>query len=95
MANGPNVEPIAKRGHLADVTPTLLALLGIPVPTQLDGKPLDLLRGVQADASSGTGAQSGGVEGGTAEGGSSHTDSGYTEEEEEAVRRRLEDLGYI
>ena len=95
MANGPNVEPIAIRGHLADVTPTLLALLGIPVPTQLDGKPLDLLRGVQADASSGTGAQSGGVEGGTAEGGSSHTDSGYTEEEEEAVRRRLEDLGYI
>jgi predicted AlkP superfamily phosphohydrolase/phosphomutase len=87
VANGPNVRPDDVRGTLADVTPTVLALLGVEIPAGLDGQPLDLLKDVEAvvaEAGAG-GPQSTRVE----------PTTGYTAEEEEAVRRRLEDLGYL
>ena len=86
VANGPNVRPGRIHGNLTDVSPTVLALLGVPIPAGLDGKPLDVLQGVEAtvDAEAASWLPSG-VEAAT----------GYTEGEEEAVRQRLEDLGYL
>lgn len=90
VASGPNVRPGAAAGDLTDVTPTILALLGVPVPSGLDGKPLDLLRGVAIEAGAATpGSPSGAPARDVDE------TTGYTAEEEEAVRRRLEDLGYL
>src|SRR5439155_3854255 len=84
LAKGPNVQPGAVRGELADVTPTVLALLGVPIPGGLDGDPLDVLAGVRAELS---------TEAAVVEVvGRGTNASGYTAEEEEAVRRRLEDL---
>ncbi len=85
VANGPNIAPGSVRGGLADVAPTVLALLGVPIPEGLDGKPLDMLKDVEA------------VTGGDANAAATATDetTGYTPEEEEAVRKRLEDLGYL
>jgi arylsulfatase A-like enzyme len=86
VANGPNIAPGSVRGGLADVAPTVLAILGVPIPEGLDGKPLDLLKDVEmvtagdADAAAATVADE---------------TTGYTPEEEEAVRKRLEDLGYL
>jgi predicted AlkP superfamily phosphohydrolase/phosphomutase len=83
VASGPNVRPTSVQGKLADVTPTVLALLGVPVPNDLDGAPLDILKRVEvraADRPASTVAE---------------RETAYTPEEEELVKRRLEDLGYI
>jgi predicted AlkP superfamily phosphohydrolase/phosphomutase len=84
VANGPNIAPGSVHGGLADVAPTVLALLGVPVPDDLDGKPLDMLASVEI--SSVAAADGGAVPDAT---------TGYTPEEEEAVRKRLEDMGYL
>jgi predicted AlkP superfamily phosphohydrolase/phosphomutase len=86
VASGPNVTLGPARGRLVDVTPTILALIGAPVPADLDGRPLDMLRGVGVEVS--------GPAGESPLATTQHA-SGYTDEEEEAVRQRLEDLGYL
>jgi predicted AlkP superfamily phosphohydrolase/phosphomutase len=88
VANGANVRSGAVRGELQDVTPTILALLGVPVPGDLDGRPLGLLKDVRTEVSEGPAVPDAGEA-------TASDSSGYTEEEEEAVRRRLEDMGYI
>jgi predicted AlkP superfamily phosphohydrolase/phosphomutase len=87
VASGPNVRPVEVRGKLQDVTPTVLALLGVPLPADLDGRPLDLLKEVSAEVSTEASAE--------VEVAALDAATGYTPEEEEAVRRRLEDLGYL
>jgi len=69
---------------LIDLAPTILHLLGLPVPTDMDGRVLtEALEDARA------------VEyGGTSEG-STVTRDGYSEEEEQEVIERLADLGYI
>ncbi|MCI0477457.1 MAG: hypothetical protein L0Y55_14520, partial [Anaerolineales bacterium] len=70
--------------QLIDLAPTILHLLGLPVPTDLDGR---VLTEALADARA--------VEyGGTSEGKEKNAD-GYSEEEEKEVIERLADLGYI
>jgi predicted AlkP superfamily phosphohydrolase/phosphomutase len=103
VANGPDIRPGEVRGTLMDVTPTILALLGIPFPPGLDGRPLDILKHAEATAAateSDRGPQAGRTAetGAEAEPGGARTvepGTGYTAEEEEAVRQRLEDLGYL
>jgi len=110
VAAGPNVRSAAVRGRLEDVTPTVLALLGAPVPSDLDGRVLDFVKDLRPEmveaGRSGVGARAsasgaaGPGDGEAQAGGRAGTDgrdpaTGYTEEEEEAVRRRLEDLGYL
>ncbi len=102
LAAGPNIRPGYVRGRLEDVTPTVLALLGIPVPAGLDGRPLDLLKDVEAReakvAQTAELAQAGLREppaGVSAARAGRDPATGYTAEEEEEVRRRLEELGYL
>jgi arylsulfatase A-like enzyme len=102
LAAGPNIRPGYVRGRLEDVTPTVLALLEIPVPAGLDGRPLDLLKDVEAKeanvAQAGERAPAGlresPAEVSAARAGRDPA-TGYTAEEEEEVRRRLEELGYL
>jgi predicted AlkP superfamily phosphohydrolase/phosphomutase len=86
VASGPGVRPTTVRGRLQDVTPTILALLGAPVPVGLDGGPLPILVETRVDM----GQPSALVEARGAD-----ESSGYTAEEEETIRRRLESLGYL
>jgi len=85
VATGGDVRPEQVRGRLEDVTPTVLSLLGVPVPAGLDGAPLPFARTAAAPAEGPA----------LAEATRAEESTGYTEEEEEAVRRRLESLGYL
>jgi predicted AlkP superfamily phosphohydrolase/phosphomutase len=86
VANGPNIRSAELTGSLEDVTPTVLAILGVPVPDELDGRPLECLKDVHAEVAASSGSVDTSRSAGT---------SGYTAEQEEEVRRRLEDLGYL
>ncbi len=90
VAGGPDVRPGEVRGDLADVTPTVLALLGAPVPAGLDGRPLDLVKEVPSTAGPSPSTPTFSPAEPPGEG-----SAGYTPEEEDEVRRRLEDLGYL
>lgn len=89
VAGGPDVRPGEVRGDLADVTPTVLALLGAPVPAGLDGRPLDLVKEVPSTAGPPSSPTFSPAQP------PAEDSSGYTAEEEDEVRRRLEDLGYL
>jgi predicted AlkP superfamily phosphohydrolase/phosphomutase len=91
-ARGPAVEEGADLGAVSpgvlDVAPTLLHLLGLPVPREMDGRVLDALfapgseaatREVRVTAATTT-AEDGGA---------------WTDDEAAAVRRTLEDIGYL
>jgi arylsulfatase A-like enzyme len=95
VANGPNIRSVAVQGRLEDVTPTVLALLDVPIPGDLDGRVLDCLKDVRTEVGAAIYATSTATDPSqTIEEGRDPA-TGYTEEEEEAVRRRLEDLGYL
>jgi len=75
--------------RLIDIAPTLLHLLGVPVPEDMDGKVLAsafqpdflLARPIRSRAASGTSA--------------TDRPSGYTDEEAAKVEERLQALGYL
>ncbi len=70
--------------QIVDLAPTILHLLDLPVPTDMDGRVLrEMLTHVRA------------VEYRGSSGGHAETSSGYSEEEERQVIERLQDLGYI
>jgi predicted AlkP superfamily phosphohydrolase/phosphomutase len=86
IASGAGVKNAGEfRGaQIIDLAPTILHLMGLPVPTDMDGR---VLTEALADARD--------VEyGGTSEARAATTD-GYSEEEEKEVIERLADLGYI
>jgi arylsulfatase A-like enzyme len=86
IASGPAIKGGAsiQNARLIDLAPTMLHLMGLQVPLDLDGRVLSEAlidsRAVQF--------------GGSAES-NTKTEEGYTEEEEEEVIDRLKDLGYI
>ena len=92
LAQGPHVRCNARieQAGIIDVAPTVLYALGMPIPSDMDGKPLTVLF----------------EEVYTRETAASYTDErtvedvasdkyGYSEEEEESVRLKLEALGYL
>jgi predicted AlkP superfamily phosphohydrolase/phosphomutase len=89
VARGPSLKSGAEieRTQIIDIAPTLLHLLGLPVPEDLDGKVLgDLFRPEFLSAQP---IQSAGISGIS----SRHT--GYTDEERSKVEERLQALGYL
>jgi predicted AlkP superfamily phosphohydrolase/phosphomutase len=86
IASGGGIKPAGEfsGAQLIDLAPTVLHAMGLPVPTDMDGR---VLTEALADARP--------VEySGTSESGAQATD-GYSEEEEAQVIERLQDLGYI
>ena len=86
VAAGPNISAGTSTAFdLYDVCPTSLALLGVPVPSDLDGRPAaSALTGGRVTAA------------GTIEAGPRRVQQGdYSAEEAAAVAEHLKDLGYI
>lgn len=70
---------------LADITPTLLQVLGLPVPGYMDGRPLaEMLTGSGAATTDDTAAER-----------TETVTDGYDEDEAALVEKRLRDLGYM
>lgn len=86
IASGAGIKPTGEfsGAQLIDLAPTILHLMGLPVPTDLDGR---VLTEVLADTRA--------VEYGDAARGNAATTDGYSEEEEKQVIERLAELGYI
>ena len=92
LAQGPHIRRNARieGAGIIDVAPTVMYALGLPIPTDMDGKPLAGLfeaAHMQRTEASYTDARK-------------HEDVasdayGYSEEEEESVRLKLEALGYL
>ena len=93
IASGAGVRSGAKPegATLLDVAPTILHLLGVPVPVEMDGRPLDELFDPAVVPASGS-APGGALDpvrlGGDAP-------PAYSEEEDAAIQQRLADLGYL
>ncbi len=92
FAQGPHIRRNTKieRAELMNIAPTILYTLGMPIPSDMDGKPMSAI----FDAAY------------TSESAATYTDErkyedvasdeyGYSEEEEESVRAKLEALGYL
>ena len=91
IAWGPDIQPggQAKAAKLIDVAPTVLHLLGHPVPSEMDGRVLSEV--LRPDAAVGVGTTSLAELGYQGIG----TEVGYSQEEAEYVRERLAGLGYL
>lgn len=93
IASGPPFTPgskLADDADLLDITPTVLRLLGVPVPGDCDGRVLDeVLEAASLPPLC--------VEepGGSSASGSVEPAAGYTPEEQALIEQRLADLGYL
>ncbi len=85
LAAGPKVEQAASldAAHLVDICPTAMALLGLPLVPDLDGRCLDKIAGPVAPAEPDAVSLP------------STTHPVYSKEEERLVAKRLQDLGYL
>ena len=93
IASGPAVVPGASLGksNLLDIAPTILHLMGVPVPDDMDGRVLaELFDPAVVPPPRPVG------DGSSAEAPPEEPVSvGYTEEEDAAIQQRLADLGYL
>ena len=89
--NGPGVTPgvAVENAGLLDLAPTILHYLGLPVPEYMDGRVLTEAFDATFNDANPVAYRPGGP------GHTQDDDSIYTEEEEELVRQKLRDLGYI
>jgi predicted AlkP superfamily phosphohydrolase/phosphomutase len=91
IASGAGIQPhAAPRGaNLLDIAPTVLHLLGVPVPADMDGRVLSELLVPELAASAEARAE--------AESDHSHQPvaSGYSAQDDAAIQDRLADLGYL
>ncbi len=93
IAAGPPFRPgsAPENANLLDIAPTVLHLLGVPVPDDMDGRVLtEILDPAFAPAPA---AVSNGA--GPTPGAEAPVTVAYTEEEDEAIQQRLADLGYL
>ncbi len=92
LAQGPHVRRNAKieGAGIIDVAPTVMYALGMPIPSDMDGKPLTEIfeeAYTHLTATSYTDERK--------IGDVASDEYGYSEEEEESVRLKLEALGYL
>ncbi len=94
IASGPGIRPGSKPegATLLDIAPTVLRLLGIPTPSDMDGRVLNELLEPSALAPLGDSATTPTT---PTFGPPSGDADAYTEEEDEAIQQRLADLGYL
>ncbi len=92
LAQGPHIRRDARveGANIIDVAPTILYALGMPIPSDMDGKPLtDFFEDTHTQQTAASYTDERNVE-------DVSTDAyGYSEEEEESVRLKLEALGYL
>ncbi|MFL5626830.1 MAG: alkaline phosphatase family protein, partial [Ktedonobacteraceae bacterium] len=92
LAQGPHIRRNARveGAHIIDVAPTILYALGMPIPSDMDGKPLtDFFEDTHTRQTAASYTDERNVED------VSTDEYGYSEEEEESVRLKLEALGYL
>ena len=92
LAQGPHIRQshILERAGIIDVAPTIMYALGMPIPSDMDGKPLtDLFEESYVKQTSASYTDERKYEDVASD------DYGYSEEEEESVRLKLEALGYL
>ena len=91
IGRGPDLKSAVeiKNAQLIDLAPTLLYMLGVPVPADMDGKVLSSI--FRSDFLAEHSLQAG-VASGVSE---THRASGYTDEESAKVEERLRALGYL
>jgi predicted AlkP superfamily phosphohydrolase/phosphomutase len=83
IAQGPLVRPGSLKEHsIFDVCPTLLTILGLPVPSDMDGNVMDIFKKEVPIQK-------------TEESQREYHQKIYTEEEEETIKERLSALGYF
>jgi arylsulfatase A-like enzyme len=83
IAQGPLVKPGSLKEHsIFDVCPTLLTILGLPVPSDMDGNVMDIFKKEVPIQE-------------TEESQREYHQKIYTEEEEETIKERLSALGYF
>jgi predicted AlkP superfamily phosphohydrolase/phosphomutase len=94
VAAGPPFRPgaVPQGATLLDVAPTLLHLLGVPVPDDMDGR---VLTEILAPAFATSQAKLPAVAGARSTTPEVPVPSAYTEEEDAAIQQRLADLGYL
>jgi predicted AlkP superfamily phosphohydrolase/phosphomutase len=93
VASGPPFLPgaLPLEANLLDIAPTLLHLLGVPVPADMDGRVLtEILNPAYISAQDGNAAERP-----TASPNGDPIPAAYTEEEDAAIQQRLADLGYL
>ncbi len=90
IAGGPGIQPHAEpRGaNLLDIAPTVLHLLGLPVPADMDGRVISEILAPELAAT----ADRREDRDDDSDAASSHS---YVEEDEAAIQSRLADLGYL
>jgi predicted AlkP superfamily phosphohydrolase/phosphomutase len=92
LAQGPHIRRNARieGAGIIDVAPTVMYALGLPIPTDMDGKPLaGLFEETHMQQSEASYTDERKYEDVASD------DYGYSEEEEESVRLKLEALGYL
>jgi predicted AlkP superfamily phosphohydrolase/phosphomutase len=90
IASGPAFQPGAspENATLLDIAPTVLHILGVPVPADMDGRVLtEILEPSLASTVGEASAVSVAAE--------ASDSSGYTAEEDAAIQQSLADLGYL
>lgn len=90
FARGPGIRPgfMVDDAKIYDMAPTLLALLGVPIPEDVDGRVLTEIFDSQFATTLKPRYRAGKAR-------KIEPGSAYTKEEEALIRKRLEDLGYI
>jgi len=87
MARGPEIAQTSGTWNIADVAPTMLHLLGLPIPDDMDGVLMEEV--LAGHASRRELVREAGQHGDAGSGGA------YTEDDEQAVRDQLSGLGYL
>lgn len=93
IAGGPGVQPQTQPqdANLLDIAPTVLHLMGVPVPADMDGRVLAELLTPELAASANQRAETGHGDNGNG----APVASRYSAEDDAEIQKRLADLGYL